>query len=394
MCNIYTTAHFDSAEMTTTSTLQRYLAALMIAVSLIVSVLSLLYTREAIPEPLIISHGQLQALMSINDCNTTPLERTAAAPQNASNATEVKSLRIFLERFDGLNAFYANYFARAEREIPNSCPLPDNSICILHHSTAIAHTSNVVFRMVRFISRWRVKRYREGQLLAVLMTEAERGEYGLQQLKIADIRIDHHPSSDVLWSEACDLPVKKWETEPAANASQRNGIALFTSNCAARWRSDYLIELMKHVHIDSYGRCWHNVDVPVSRDGDNTAASFFNLASRYRMVVTFENTIEDDYITEKIGFVYKAGAIPVYWGPPQIYSWVPGNHTFIDASKFKGPEDLAKYLRRVDEEDELFQYHTSNFDIAKTKESICKWCPQISVMCAVCQAAHKKLHVT
>lgn len=387
----------DSAEMATASTLQRSLAALMVGVSLIVLtllILPLLYTPEVIPEPLIISHGQLQASVTTSDCGTTVLEQTAAAPQNASNATEMKSLRIFLERFDDLNTFYANYFARAEREVPNSCPLPDNSICTLHHSTAIAHTSDVVFRMVRFISRRTAERYHEGQLLAVLMTEAERGEYGLQQLKIADIQIDHHPSSDVLWSEACDLPVKKWETEPAANASQRNGIALFTSNCAARWRSDYLVELMKHVHIDSYGRCWHNVDAPVSRNSANAAALFQNLASKYRMVVTFENTIEDDYITEKIGFVYNAGAIPVYWGPPQIYSWVPGNHSFIDASKFKSPEDLATYLRRVDEDDELFRYHTSNFDITKTKESICKWCPQVSVMCAVCQAAHKKLHVT
>ena len=114
------------------------------------------------------------------------------------------------------------------------------------------------------------------------------------------------------------------------------------------------------------------------------------ISSSYRMVVTFENLIQDDYITEKINFVLFSGAIPVYWGPPQIYSWVPGNHSFIDASKYT-PEDLAKYLKRVDEEDDLFRYHTTNFDVNKTKEMISRLCPKVSYMCATCQIAQKKL---
>ena len=75
-----------------------------------------------------------------------------------------------------------------------------------------------------------------------------------------------------------------------------------------------------------------------------------------------------------------------------MYSWVPGKHSFIDASKYKdSPEDLGKYLKRVDEEDDLFKYHTSNFDINKTKEIIERLCPKGSYMCVTCQIAQKKL---
>lgn len=376
--------------MATSTARQRTLAA---AVMLVTAFLIVMMLNA--PE---LMHDPLQLTISqdlVATCDSSPLAHQYPTYSVLQSFNTVNSLCIFLERFEDLNVFYGNSFARAEKDFPQSCPLPDGGICIVHHSIAYAKSSNVVFRMTRFVSRWKNVRYHDSQLLAILQSEAGRGEYGLQQLHEADIKIDYHPSSDILSSDICGLPVQKWETEPAASPSERRGVALFVSDCRffsnSRWRSEYLVELMKHIHIDSYGKCWHNVETPVTRH--NAFASFPGLASKYRMVISFENTVEDDYITEKIGLVYASGAIPVYWGPPQIYSWVPGNHTFIDASKFKGPEDLAKYLKRVDDEDDLFRYHTSNFDIAKTKERIASLCPNISVLCSLCQVAHKKLRM-
>ena len=148
-------------------------------------------------------------------------------------------------------------------------------------------------------------------------------------------------------------------------------------------------------HVNTvHGQCLHNKDEPHEANGAITdkGANLAKLSSKYRMVVTFENLIQDDYITEKILLVFASGAIPVYWGPPQIYSWVPGNHSFIDASKYS-PEDLAKYLKRVDEDDDLFRYHTSKFDINKTKEMINRLClaADVHYMCRPCQIAQKKL---
>ena len=111
------------------------------------------------------------------------------------------------------------------------------------------------------------------------------------------------------------------------------------------------------------------------------------------MVVTFENLIQDDYISEKILVVFSSGATPVYWYPPQVYSWIPRNHSFIVASKYKDSlEDLAKYLKHIDEEDDLFKYHTSNFDINKTKELVKRLCSTgVPYMCRTCQIAQQKL---
>ena len=327
------------------------------------------------------THYQLQSQeateSSENTEPSTPTSEVTSTLDDASNAT-VSNISVFVESFDDLIAFYGPMFA-------NSCPLPGGGTCTIHHSTVAAKTSDVVFRMVRFIHPSDTVRYHEGQLIAVLNSEADRGEYGLQQLKIADIKIDHHFSSDTQFAEICSLPVAMWESSPPPDPSQRKGIAILTSNCEEQWRTNYIVELMKYIHIDSYGHCWHNTDdVSIDRP--------LEVISKYRLYITFENTIEDDYITEKIVFAYRGGAIPVYWGPPQIYSWVPGNHTFIDASQYS-PEELAKYLKRVVEEDDLYLYHMSNFDIVKTKERIARLCPKDSLMCEVCKIAHRKLQM-
>ena len=102
--------------------------------------------------------------------------------------------------------------------------------------------------------------------------------------------------------------------------------------------------LSRIVPIDSYGGCLHNKDEPPAVDGDKFG-NLMKVSSKYRMVITFENLIQDDYISEKIVVAFSSGAIPVYWGPSQVYSWVPGNHSFIDASKYKdSPRRLSQVL--------------------------------------------------
>ena len=348
--------------MVTTLQLQRAYAALLFVI--LIQVMIFLYGPAWKPSPV--------ALYQVSSTNHTP----------------TNYISIYLESFHRLNAFYGNSFTSMEKEIPHTCQLPEGGTCTLHHSSTNANLSDVVFRMVRFIHPGGTVRYHKGQLLAVMNSEAKRGEYGLQQLKEADIKIDHHPSSEIMLAEICGLPVHKWETSPPPDPTQRKGIAMFTSNCWAQWRSEYFKKLHEFIHIDSYGHCFHNKDEPPTHDkGDNLVT----LSSKYRMVVTFENLIQEDYISEKIVSVFVSGAIPVYWGPPQIYSWVPGNHSFIDASKYT-PEELAKYLKRVNKDNDLFRHHTTNFDIDKTKEMIDRLCQNdIPYMCRVCQIAQKKL---
>ena len=76
----------------------------------------------------------------------------------------------------------------------------------------------------------------------------------------------------------------------------------------------------------------------------------------------------------------------MYCSPPEVYLWVPGNHTFIDANNYT-PEELAEYMKQI-EDDKLFRYHTSNFDVERSRKRVESVCPKANFMCRVCQLAH------
>ena len=326
---------------------------------------------------------------------------TAAILSDNSAATEARvpyNISVFFESFQDIDtgALRRKMFTKLEKSIPTTCPLPNGGKCVVQHSNS---TADVVFRTARAASPSYPERYWPGQIVAVLNLEADRSAYGIdtygiQLLKKADIKIDHHPSSDAVFSESCDfLPIDEWQRGEllSPDPNKRKGIALFSSDCGTPWegfpeRTRHYEQLMKLVHIDSYGKCWHNVPA-VHKRGDDWREEFVNISKRYRMVLTSENIIEPDYITEKLSLIYRAGAIPVYWGPPEVYLWVPGNHSFIDAHKFT-PEELAKYMKRIDTDDDLFRYHTSNFDIERSRKRVETVCAKAQFMCRVCQLAH------
>ena len=53
-----------------------------------------------------------------------------------------------------------------------------------------------------------------------------------------------------------------------------------------------------------------------------------------------------EYVSKKIWHAYLSQTIPIYYGTPDVFTMqqVPGNNTFIDATKFAGPKELAQYI--------------------------------------------------
>ena len=347
------------------------------------------FTDHEVNEKKMITFTTKGARMSVsNDMDAKPPIAQKQPPIN---------ITIFLESFKQVDNILAlrGRLTQFEASYPKACPLPNGGTCTLQHSNSSA---DVVFRVVRAVSNHPL-RYWPGQILAVLNLEANRGAYGIypggfRQLEIADIRIDHHPSSDAVYSEMCRyFSMDVWEKQPPPDPKKRKGIAMFSSDCNVPWkgfpeRKKYYLELIKFLHIDHYGRCWHNVDSPW-RKGDDWKEAFVEIASKYRMVIAFENIIQKDYISAKLPLIFRAGTIPVYRGPPEAYQWIPGNHSIIDADKYNSPKELADYLKRVNEDDQLFKYHTTNFELKQARETWNKVCARADYMCITCKLAHK-----
>src|SRR5690606_30231369 len=60
-----------------------------------------------------------------------------------------------------------------------------------------------------------------------------------------------------------------------------------------------------------------------------------------------ENSIEEDYCTEKLFIPLMAGSIPVYYGAPNYQQLLPCDNCVINARNMT-PEELAANLIKID----------------------------------------------
>ncbi|XP_056593528.1 alpha-(1,3)-fucosyltransferase 10 [Triplophysa dalaica] len=124
-------------------------------------------------------------------------------------------------------------------------------------------------------------------------------------------------------------------------------------------RDVYVQELMRHIQVDSYGACLHNKDLP-SHLRDSAAMEhedLYHLLSQYKFLLAFENAVCEDYITEKLWRPLKMGVVPVYYGAPNVGMWLPDDRSAVVVNPDQPPEELARYLKRLDTHDEEYSQY-------------------------------------
>ena len=344
-----------------------------------------------------------------SDDNTVPLQQRANVEQYNSHCaipdTDSKlpkcpfcqsanfdSVTVFLEEFATLNVMYPSMYRDREAAFPGACQMPDGIKCILQHEDTMA---DVVFRMQWFTTDNHPVRYCYPQIVSMLNSEAEGpGYHDRPQVKHAEITIDFHISSEVLIADGCriDSYRKAMTSWSPPDPREHQGVAMFLSHCKEiKWRYDFIEELLKLVHIDMHGSCFHNVPGNSDRFQRDFEESFIAKVSKYRAVLVFENHREEAYISEKIFLAYSAhGVVPIYHGAPDAHMWLPGNHTYVDATKYETPQALADYIKLLLTNDTLYQYHTTNYDTKKVINFLDQHCPpKDDYMCHLCRHAYK-----
>ncbi|CAM4591027.1 GDP-fucose protein O-fucosyltransferase 4 [Caretta caretta] len=124
-------------------------------------------------------------------------------------------------------------------------------------------------------------------------------------------------------------------------------------------RDRYVRELMKHIQVDSYGKCLNNRELPSERLRDTSTATtedseFMTFISRYKFHLAMENAICNDYMTEKLWRPMHLGAIPVYRGSPSVQDWMPDDLSIILVDDFGSPQELAQFLDFLDRNGEEY----------------------------------------
>jgi alpha-1,3-fucosyltransferase len=137
----------------------------------------------------------------------------------------------------------------------------------------------------------------------------------------------------------------------AANKTEQ--VVWMVSHCdTPSLRETYVRQLRKFIPVDIYGGCG-NLTCPHSNLNFISDPKCYNMMERkYKFYLSFENSICNDYVTEKFFEIMNHDMIPVVYGGAN-YSQLASPHSYIDALEFT-PEKLAEYLMRLDANDTLY----------------------------------------
>ena len=147
-----------------------------------------------------------------------------------------------------------------------------------------------------------------------------------------------------------ELPLKKNYA-----SSITKSVAWFVSNChASNGRMKYAKELAKYIDVDIYGSCG------TKTCHKNSAKECFKMLQiEYRFYLAFENSNCKEYITEKFFFTGLGNdVIPIVMGArPEDYKRAAPLNSFIHVDDFEGPNELAQYLKMLEQNDELYNHY-------------------------------------
>ncbi|CAF3054167.1 unnamed protein product [Rotaria socialis] len=133
---------------------------------------------------------------------------------------------------------------------------------------------------------------------------------------------------------------------------ERAPILWINSNCdTPSNRTAYMLELMRYISVDVRGKCGNpswNQSSTLS-DPKYFAIEKTTLASEYLFTIAIENSLEYDYVTEKLWQPLAAGSVPLYLGAPNIDEWLPcyDYSCIINLRNFTSVEDVANLIRSL-----------------------------------------------
>ncbi|GBM30267.1 Alpha-(1,3)-fucosyltransferase C [Araneus ventricosus] len=159
--------------------------------------------------------------------------------------------------------------------------------------------------------------------------------------------------------------------------NKKNTALWMVSNCRTQSKREaYIQELRKYFQVDIYGKCSRKRKCEPSQ-----SEKCYQLLRNYKFYLSFENSICKDYVTEKFFNVLQYDIVPVVFGSANYKGIAPPN-SYIDATQFPKPKDLAKHLNGVAEN---HSWYNSFFEWkGKYSVHLYPW------MCDLCERLHRR----
>ncbi|CAF4761735.1 unnamed protein product [Pieris macdunnoughi] len=162
---------------------------------------------------------------------------------------------------------------------------------------------------------------------------------------------------------------------------KKKAVAWFVSNCQSKKRRIVADNLAKSLNkfrlkVDIYGWCG-NKTCPKNRLEDCLDL----LQKSYYFYLAFENSMAEDYVTEKILYPTQHYAVPIVYGGADYGRFLPPA-SYIDAGKLNSDEVatlIAAAIKDRNVYEEYFRWH--NYYVYKEQ-------PPIADICQLCKSLH------
>ncbi|WOL12717.1 hypothetical protein Cni_G21484 [Canna indica] len=205
---------------------------------------------------------------------------------------------------------------------------------------------------------------KKGDPLRVYMDlEASRKPSGFE-----DIFVGYHAKDDVQSTYAGTL-FHKNRNYHISSQKRKDVLVYWSSSRCLPQRNQLAKRFFSLISYHSFGKCLNNVGgpnvalslYPECSMGDQSVPHWWDhlhcAMSHYKFVLAIENTLTESYVTEKLYYALDAGAVPIYFGAPNVWDFVPPN-SIIDGSKFSSLEELASYVKQLADDPIAYaEYH-------------------------------------
>ena len=158
-----------------------------------------------------------------------------------------------------------------------------------------------------------------------------------------------YPPTRISWPPP--PPTQVTQTPRQAHNKTRQ-VAWLVSNCETHSRREEYVRIMRQfIKVDVFGGCG---ELECGKEEDHNTRECNNmLEENYKFYLSFENSLCSDYVTEKFYRTLSLDIIPVVMGGGDYNNIAPPK-SFIDVADFESPEELAKFLLKLDKDDQEY----------------------------------------
>lgn len=305
--------------------------------------------------------------------------RVLRISKQKNSISENKTILLWTNYFD--NAFSKDfYFFHEKYNIFDRYQCPFRQCLITNDRTHIKQADAILFHLVDIQDLPKFK-YRNQKWILYNLEALSHKSYWYQKRNLFNLIMSYRDDSDIKtkYGVVCELPEEERDLALERKDYYKNKskeIVWFVSNCnTSNNRIKYARKLSKYIHIDIYGNCGRKRCGPTQ-----SKQCYDDILKEYKFYLSFENSICEDYVTEKFFNILNYDIVPIVMGGADYEAISPPN-SFIDTRDFPNPKDLAKYLRNISGNKDLYN---SFFEWkGKYKSYLHPW------MCEMCQKLHE-----